>query len=81
MIPTGSQIRSGRELLGMSQDDLAIAANVGLALVIRAEMAAHLPQITRKDSTAIQGVLEAGGVEFVQRDGGVGVQMRKADQP
>ena len=73
MIPTGWQICQGRELV-----DLAEAASVGLAVVIRAELAAHMPMLTRRDSAAIQGALEAAGVEFVREDGGPGVQLRKA---
>ncbi len=80
MIPTGWQIREGRELVGMSQGDLAEAAGVGLSVVVRAELATHMPMLTRRDSAAIQGALEAAGVEFVQRNGGIGVQLRKADQ-
>ena len=79
VIPTGFQIREARELVGMTQFDLAAAAGVGLALVIRAELAAHIPQLTRRDSAAIQGALEAAGVEFVHEDDGVGVQL-KIDQ-
>ncbi len=80
MIPTGWQIREGRELIGLSQADLAEAAGVGLAVVVRAELAAHMPMLTRRDSAAIQGALEAAGVEFVREDGGPGVQLRKAGQ-
>ena len=80
MIPTGRQIREGRELVGMSQADLAEAAGVGLAVVVRAELAAHMPMLTRRDSAAIQEALEAGGVEFVQGNGGPGVQLRKVDE-
>ena len=80
MIPTGWQILEGRRLIGMSQADLAKAASVGLAVVVRAEMAAHIPMLARRDTTAIQRALEAAGVEFVQEDGGVGVQVRKAEE-
>ncbi len=80
MIPTGWQIHEGRQLIGMSQSDLAKAAGVGLAVVVRAEMAAHIPMLMRRDSAAIQATLEAAGVEFVQEDGGVGVQVRKAEE-
>ncbi len=76
MIPTGWQIREGRELIGMSQADLAATADVGLAVVIRAEMSAHMPMLTRRDSTAIQQVLEGAGVEFFREDGGPGVRLR-----
>lgn len=79
MIPTGSQIREARELLGMSQTNLAKAAGVGLALVVRAELAAHMPQILKRDSVAIRSVLEAAGVNFVRDDGGPGVQLRKGE--
>ena len=80
MIPTGWQIRGGRELVGMSQADLAEAASVGLAVVVRAELAAHMPMLTRRDSAAIQGALEVAGVEFIQGDSGIGVQRRKVEQ-
>ena len=79
MIPTGWQICQGRELIGMSQADLAAVANVGLAVVIRAEMSAHIPTLTRRDSTAIQQVLEGAGVEFFREDGGFGVRLRKIE--
>lgn len=79
MIPTGFQIREGRELVGMTQAGLAEAAGVGLALVIRAELAAHIPALTRRDSAAIQGALEAAGAEFVREDDGVGVRLRETE--
>ena len=79
MIPTGWQIRQGRELISMSQAELAATADAGLAVVVRAEMSAHTPQITRRDSTAIQQVLEGAGVEFFREDGGPGVRLRKAE--
>ncbi len=80
MVPTGWQIRQGRELIGLSLADLAEAASVGLAVVIRAELAAHMPMLTRRSSAVIQEVLEAAGVEFIHEDGGPGMQLRKAGQ-
>ena len=80
MIPTGWQIREGRKLIAMSQADLAEAAGVGPAVVVRAELVAHMPMLTRRDSAAIQQVLEMAGVKFVQGDGGIGAQLRKVDQ-
>ena len=78
VIPTGRQFREGRLLVGMSHTDLAAAANVTVGLVARAEAVDWLPMITRRDSTAMQTVLEAAGVEFVQKNGGSnGVLMRK----
>ena len=80
MVPTGWQIRQGRELIGLSLADLAEAASVGLAVVIRAELAAHMPMLTRRSSAVIQEVLEAAGVESIHEDGGPGMQLRKAGQ-
>ncbi len=77
MIPTGWQIREGRELIGMSQADLAATADVGLAVVVRAELSAHMPMLTRRDSAAIQQVIEGAGVEFFREDGRAGVRLRK----
>lgn len=78
MIPTGRQFREGRLLAGISPADLAAAANVTVALVARAEAVDGLPMITRRDSTAMQTVLEAAGIEFVQENGGgAGVRLRK----
>ncbi len=79
-VPTGRQLRQGRELIGMSQADLAEAADVGLAVVIRAEMSAHIPQLTRRDATAIKKVLEGAGVEFFREDGGPGVRLQKVEK-
>ena len=79
MIPTGCQIREGRYLVGMSQANLAVAAGVGLALVVRAELAVHIPQITMRDSVAIQKALEVAGVEFVREGGGPGARLRKVE--
>ena len=81
MIPTGRQIREGRQLAGMSQADLATAANATVGLVARAEAVDGLPMITRRDSTALQTALEAVGAEFVAENGsGAGVRLRKVEQ-
>ncbi len=65
----------------MSQAELAEAADVGLAVVVRADMSAHIPQLTRRDATAIKKVLEVAGVEFIpENGGGAGVRLRKAER-
>ena len=80
MIPTGRQIREGRVLAGMSQSDLAVAADVALGLVVRTEAVDWLPMITRRDATAIQSALEGAGVEFtLESDGNAGVRLRTVD--
>ena len=80
MFPTGWQIHEGRRLIGMSQDALAKAAGIGLAVVVRAEKAVNTSVLTRRDLAAIQATLEAAGAEFIQENGGVGVQLRKAEE-
>lgn len=80
MIPTGRQIREGRHLTGMSELDLAMAAGVGLELVIRAELVDSLPLLRKRDSIAIQKTLEAAGIEFIpENGGGAGVRLRKVE--
>lgn len=53
MIASGRQIREGRELLGLSQAELATAADVALALIVRAEASDGLPMLKRCDAKAI----------------------------
>ncbi len=78
MIPTGRQLREGRLLVGMSQEDLAAAADVAVGLVARVETLDELPMITRRDSIALQTALEVVGVEFIpESGGGAGVRLRK----
>ncbi len=73
------RIREGQELIAMSQADLGEAAGVALAVVVRAELSAHMPMLTRRDTAVIQKALEAG-VEFVKGDSGIGVLLRRVDQ-
>ncbi len=49
-------------------------------MVVRAELAAHMPMLTRRDSAAIQEAFQAAGVELVREDGGPGLQLRKAGE-
>ncbi len=70
MIPTGRQFRELRQLAGLSQEEFAAAAHVAVGLVVRAEAAESLPMLTRRDAVAIQGALEAAGVEFPPENGG-----------
>lgn len=78
MISTGWQIREGRELIGMSQADLATAAGVALSLLARIEAVDGMVMVRKPDWMAIQRVLEAAGVEFnPENDGGAGVRLRK----
>ena len=78
-IPTGHQSREGRLLAGMSQSDLAVAADVTFGLVVRVDLVDWLPMITRRDATALQTVLETAGVEFIAENGGAVVRLRKVE--
>ncbi len=75
MIPTGWQIRQGREMLGMSQNALGKAAGVGLAVVVHAELVERPPAFLGS-TTAIKAALEARGITFLWEDGGIGVELR-----
>ena len=80
MISTGRQIRKGRQLAGMSQADLAVAADVALGLVLRVELVDWCPMITRRDAIVIQGALEAAGMAFSPENGGsAGVRLRNVE--
>jgi hypothetical protein len=73
---TGAQIRAARALLGITAQELADAASVGVATVRRAE-ASDGTAITPANLKAIQRALEAGGVSFVESNGGgVGVRLK-----
>ena len=77
MILTGRQIREGRLLTDMTQEDVARAAGINPAVVVRTEAAEGLPMITKRDAVAIQRALEAAGVEFDRDAGGPSVLLRK----
>lgn len=77
MIPTGRQFREGRQLTGMTQADLAVAADVALGLVVRVEVGDGLPMITRRGSIAIQAALDTAGVEFVLEGSGASARLRR----
>ena len=72
-----SQIRAARALLGLSQRELAVLAEIGLATVKRIEAA---PDIRGAADTfwKIQTALEKAGIVFISADqqGGQGVRLR-----
>jgi transcriptional regulator with XRE-family HTH domain len=73
---TGRQIRDGRELLGLSQPQLARAAKVPVAALIRAERSDGEPSITIAHVGSIRSALEGAGVVFTQ-DGEPWVKLKR----
>ena len=75
---TGPQIRAGRALVRWRAQDLARESAVGIATIKRAELAAGETSMTVANDLAVRRALEAGGVEFIDENGGgPGVRLRK----
>lgn len=74
---TGSQIRAARAIIRWTAEQVATAAQVGVATVRRAEASDFEPGITAANAAAIQRALEAAGIEFIpENGGGAGVRWR-----
>ena len=66
-------------MLGITADQLAQQAKIGIATVRRAEAMQGVPTITAANLAAIRAALEAAGVVFVDENGhGPGVRLRKS---
>jgi predicted transcriptional regulator len=62
---TPGQMRAARALLGISQSDLARAADVSVPTIKRAESdAANASAVATETRARIEAALEAAGVEF-----------------
>lgn len=73
------QCRAARGLVGMSQDDLAVAARVSNSTVRNFEAGRTVPGTNNLD--AIRRAFETAGVEFIQENGGgAGVRLAKPGQ-
>ena len=70
-----AQSRGARGMLGMSQTDLAVAADVSRQTVVDFERGARTPH--RNNLLAIRRALEEAGIEFIpDNGGGAGVRFR-----
>lgn len=77
---TSSQIRAARALLKWTAQDVADAANIGVATVRRAEKEENEMTITIANRLAIKAALEAAGIEFItENGGGPGVRLTRRD--
>ena len=75
MIITPEQCRAARGLLNWSQPRLAEAVGIARATLAHFERGATKPH--KSNLVAIRAALEAGGVEFIDRNGGgPGVRLR-----
>jgi transcriptional regulator with XRE-family HTH domain len=73
---TPEQCRAARGLLDWTQQDLAERARVGIVTVRQIEAGTTEPRIATLD--VIRRALEAGGVEFLEENGGgAGVRLKK----
>jgi hypothetical protein len=75
---TAGQIRAARAFLRWRAEDLARQAALGVATIRRAELAEVETSMTTANDMAVRRALEAGGVEFIEENGGgPGVRLRK----
>jgi DNA-binding transcriptional regulator YiaG len=74
---TPEQCRAARAWLGLSQDDLASSANVGNSTIRDFEAGRRAP--IANNLAAIQAVLEAKGIAFVEGDKASGITVAKSN--
>ena len=78
---TGAQIRGARGMLNWDVKTLAERSGVSEATVRRGEMADDVPTMRADNLNAIQRVMEAAGILFLDeadvRTGGPGVRIRR----
>ena len=65
---TSRQCRAARALLDWSQQDLAERARVGIVTIRQLEAGIHEPRRSTLD--VVRRALEAGGVQFIEENGG-----------
>jgi transcriptional regulator with XRE-family HTH domain len=73
---SGRQIAAARTLLGISQNDLALASDVSKRTIIHFEGGGRTPH--DRTVEALVKAMNAMGIEFLEDDVGVGIRMTKA---
>lgn len=77
--PTGRQIAAARTLVGMSQPELADAANISVPTLRRMEASSGEASGLANNVVAVQAALAAAGIEFIHPNGGgAGVRLTSA---
>lgn len=78
---TGRQIAAARALAGVSQSDIATAANISVPTLKRMEASEGPASGLANNVLAVRAALESAGVIFLDHgatvDGGPGVRLRK----
>lgn len=72
-----AQIRAARALLAWRQEDLAEAAEIGLATIARIEQGSGMVQGNFSTIMKIQRALEQEGISFFSDQEGFGVRLAK----
>ena len=77
------QIRAARNLLGLSQEDLAKRASIAVVTLKRLEAAGTEIRGSAQTMARIQQALESAGIIFIDQDAqaGPGVRLRRPIQP
>lgn len=79
-LSSGRVFAAARALAGMTQGELAAAANVSISTIKRVEgiWSDDVPGVLPNNLSAIRAALEAAGVQFIaENGGGAGVRLRK----
>jgi hypothetical protein len=77
---TCEQLRAARAILRWRAVDLAEKAGVNLSTIQRAEKADGPVPMIPANEKAVRQALEAGGIEFIPKNGGgAGVRMKNPD--
>ena len=75
---TNEQLRAARALLGLSQAELALRADLSVPTIKRLE-GGFGPHVSDEARARLKKAIESAGIEFIEENGGgAGVRFRKA---